>query len=108
MLITPRTGRSGIVSVGESGQPNAETAKRSSWQLLGYRFFRLYFLGSLGSNLGTWLQGTAQVLLAYQLTHSVFDVGVVVSAQFAGTLLLSPWAAVVMSSTGTGAGRVNW
>jgi MFS family permease len=75
-------------------------AWRSSWQLLGGRQFRLYFLGSVGSNLGTWLQNTVQVLLAYQFTHSVFGVGLVVSAQFAGTLFLSPWAAVVADRCG--------
>jgi predicted MFS family arabinose efflux permease len=72
----------------------------SSWRLLRYRNFRWYFLGGLVSNLGTWLQNTAQVLLAYELTHSVFAVGVVVSAQFAGTLLVSPWAAVLANRIG--------
>lgn len=75
--------------------------RRSSWRLLRRRDFRLYFLGSLGSNLGTWLQNTAQVLIAYQLTRSVFMVGVVVSAQFAGTLLVSPWAAVLAARIGS-------
>lgn len=75
-------------------------ARRSSWQLLGRRDFCLYFIGSLGSNLGTWLQNTVQVLLAYQFTHSAFYVGLVVSAQFAGTLFLSPWAAVLADRIG--------
>src|SRR5690348_13574568 len=68
---------------------------RSSWGVLRYPAFRLYFAGSLVSNLGTWVQNTAQVLLMYQLTHSVFAVGVVISAQFAGSLFLGPTAAVV-------------
>ena len=68
---------------------------RSSWQLLAQRDFRLYFLGSLVSNLGTWLQSTAQVLIAYQVTHSVFTVGLIASAQFAGMIAVSPWAAVL-------------
>jgi MFS family permease len=55
----------------------------------------LYFVGSLISNLGTWLQSTAQVLIAYQVTHSVFTVGVIASAQFAGMIAVSPWAAVL-------------
>jgi MFS family permease len=69
--------------------------------LLRHRSFRLYFVGSLASNLGTWLQNTAQVLLAYQITHSVFAVGLVVSAQFAGILVLSPWAAVIADRLGS-------
>ena len=80
--------------------PPKTVARSSSWQLLGQRDFRLYFAGSLGSNLGTWLQNTVQVVLAYQFTHSAFYVGLVVSAQFAGTLVLSPWAAVLADRIG--------
>ena len=36
----------------------------------------------------------------YQLTHSVLAVGVVISAQFAGSLFLGPTAAVVASRLG--------
>lgn len=73
---------------------------QTSWRVLSYTQFRLYFFGSLASNLGSWLQNTAQVLLAYQLTHSVFWVGGVTCAQFAGSLFLSPWAAVVADRIG--------
>jgi len=67
---------------------------RSAWQVLAQRDFRRYFLGSLISNLGTWLQSTAQVLIAYRVTHSVFMVGLIASAQFAG-MMVSPWAPVL-------------
>jgi predicted MFS family arabinose efflux permease len=75
-------------------------ARDSDWKALHHSDFRLYFLGSLTSNLGTWMQTTAQVVLVYQLTSSVFAVGVVISAQFAGSLVLGPWAAVVASRIG--------
>lgn len=71
--------------------------RHSSWQLLRQHQFRLYFLGSLISNLGTWLQSTAQIIIAYQFTHSVFTVGLIASAQFAGMVVVSPWAAVLAS-----------
>jgi len=74
---------------------------RTSWRVLRNRQFQLYFAGSLVSNLGTWLQNTAQVLLAYQLTHSVFGVGAVTCAQFAGSLFLGPWAAVLADRIGS-------
>jgi predicted MFS family arabinose efflux permease len=74
--------------------------RRSAWKALDHRDFRLYFTGSLVSNVGTWMQNTAQVLLAYKLTHSVFAVGVVTCAQFSGFLLLGPWAAVVARRVG--------
>jgi len=74
--------------------------RHSSWRVLRHHDFCLYFGGSLLSNVGTWLQNTAQVLLAYQLTHSVLAVGVVTCAQFAGSLFLGPWAAVVANRVG--------
>jgi predicted MFS family arabinose efflux permease len=76
------------------------SASRTAWRALDHPDFRWYFAGSLVSNLGTWLQNTAQVLLAYRLTHSVMAVGVVTGAQFSGSLLLGPWAAVVASRIG--------
>jgi MFS family permease len=75
--------------------------ERSSWHVLRHRDFRLYFAGSLTSNLGTWLQNTAQVLLVYKLTHSVFAVGTVTCVQFSGSLLLGPYAAVLADRVGS-------
>jgi MFS family permease len=46
------------------------------------------------------MQNTAQVLLVYKLTRSVFAVGLVVCAQFSGALLFGPWAAVVARRVG--------
>jgi MFS family permease len=71
-----------------------------SWRVLQKRDFRLYFCGSVTSDLGTWLQNTAQVLLAYKLANSVFDVGLVTCAQFMGPLLLGPWAGVIADRFG--------
>jgi MFS family permease len=83
------------VEVTGSVQPARRVKSRSSWQVLGEHDFRLYFFGSLISNLGTWLQSTAQVLIAYQVTRSVFMVGLIASAQFAGMIVVSPWAPVL-------------
>ena len=71
-----------------------------SWRVLQNRDFKLYFCGSVTSDLGTWLQNTAQVLLAYKLANSVFDVGLVTCAQFTGPLLLGPWAGVIADRFG--------
>jgi MFS family permease len=68
--------------------------------LRGNSAFRLYFFGSVTSDFGTWLQNTAQVLLAYQLAHSVLAVGLVTSAQFTSPLLLGPWAGVAADRFG--------
>ena len=75
--------------------------KSASWRVLRHRRFLGYFVGSLVSNLGTWLQNTAQMLLAYQLTHSAFAVGLVTSAQFAGFLLIGPWAVTLAERVGS-------
>lgn len=71
------------------------------WHMLrGNSSFRWYFLGSVASDFGTWLQNTAQVLLAYQLAHSVLTVGVVTFAQFTSPLVLGPWAGVATDKLG--------
>jgi MFS family permease len=71
-----------------------------SWQLLRKPRFREYFIGSLVSNMGTWLQGTAQTLLAYKATHSALAVGLVTAAQFAGFLIVGPWAGTYATRMG--------
>jgi MFS family permease len=60
----------------------------------------MYFFGSVLSDFGTWLQSTAQVLLAYQLAHSVLTVGLVTFAQFTSPLMLGPWAGVLTDKFG--------
>jgi len=86
----------------QPGWLDSATSARTgrNWKVLQNPQFRLYFFGSLTSNLGTWLQNTAQVLLAYQLTRSVLWVGVVTCAQFSGSLFLGPWAGIVADRIG--------
>src|SRR5258708_15209172 len=75
--------------------------KSASWHVLKQRRFLIYFAGSLVSNLGTWLQNTAQMLLAYQLTHSAFAVGLITCAQFSGFLVVGPWAGALADRLGS-------
>lgn len=56
------------------------------------RDYRLFFFGSLASNLGTFCQSIALSLLVYRLSQSTFQVGVVNFAQFAAVPLLAPFA----------------
>ena len=74
--------------------------RSSSWGALRGRDFRRYFIGSVTSDFGTWMQNTAQVLLAYRLSHSVLVVGMVTCAQFSSPLLLGPWAGVMTDRFG--------
>ena len=78
-----------------AGPRPSRPGRTASWHVLSQARFRGYFVGSLISNLGTWLQNTAQMLLAYQLTHSAFAVGAVTCAQFSGSVLLAPCAAAL-------------
>lgn len=64
----------------------------SSLHLLLQRDFGPFFIGNLLSNCGTWFQNIAQTLLVFRLTHSLFLVGLVNFAQFAGIILLAPWS----------------
>jgi MFS family permease len=83
------------------GIDRAEQARRTPWYMLrGNIDFRWYFFGSVTSDFGTWLQNSAQVLLAYQLAHSVFTVGLVTFAQFTSPLVLGPWAGVLTDKFG--------
>jgi MFS family permease len=78
-----------------------ESRSSSSWKVLRSNpNFRRYFAGSVLSDFGTWLQNTAQVLLAYRLSHSIMVVGLVTCAQFTSPLVLGPWAGVVTARFG--------
>src|ERR1700758_1446095 len=64
--------------------------------------YRVWAAGALVSNVGTWMQRTAQDwLVLTQLTHhSASAVGLVMALQFGPQLLLLPW-------TGSAADRFN-
>jgi predicted MFS family arabinose efflux permease len=72
-----------------------------SWEVLQNRSFRYYFIGSVTSDFGTWLANTAQLLLAFKLSHSVLVVGLVTCAQFSTPLVLGPWAGVMTDKFGS-------
>ena len=102
-LETPAPGRSlwSLQWSSRTGFLRGHEQRSASWHVLRHRGFLGFFAGSLVSNLGTWLQNTAQMLLAYQMTHSPFAVGMVTSAQFAGFLLIGPWAATLAERAGS-------
>lgn len=72
----------------------------SAWRTLRHPSFRRYFLGCVASDFGTWLQNTAQVLLAYHLAHSALTVGLVTCAQFTSPLFIGPFAGVLADRIG--------
>jgi MFS family permease len=91
----------GRLPVDYFGLSKGSGARRTtSWRALRNKSFRYYFAGSVTSDFGTWLQNTAQVLLAYRLSHSVLVVGLVTCAQFSSPLVLGPWAGVMTDRFG--------
>lgn len=56
---------------------------------LGYRNFRVVFIGAFASNIGTWMQNVTLGALAYQLTRSPTFVSLVTFAQLGPLLVLS-------------------
>ena len=64
----------------------------TTFQSLQYRNVRLFFVGLLVSNVGTWVQLTAMGLLVYRLTGSSFEVGLATALQWLPMLLIGAWA----------------
>ena len=61
-----------------------------TFRSLSTRNYRVYATGSLISNIGTWMQTTAQAWLVLVLTDSGSALGLTVALQLLPTLLLSP------------------
>jgi len=68
---------------------------RDTFAALKHRNFRLFFVGQLVSLTGTWMQGTAQGWLVYQLTGSKVLLGTVVAVGSLPMLLFSLWGGSV-------------
>lgn len=66
-----------------------------TFRSLRERNARVFFLGLLVSNVGSWLQLTAMSLLVYRITGKATDVGLTIATQFLPTLVLGAWAGAV-------------
>ncbi len=75
-------------------QPRLST--NQTFSAMRHRNFQLYFGGQLISNIGTWMQVIAQGWVVYQLGHSEMTLGLVAFASAMPTLLISPWAGVIV------------
>ena len=64
-----------------------ESARSTTFSSLRTRNFRLFAIGQLCSNTGTWVQRIAQDWLVLSLTGSATDVGITTALQFVPTLL---------------------
>jgi MFS family permease len=66
-----------------------------TFRALANRNYRIYIVGSVLSNTGTWMQRVAQDWLVLQLTHSGTALGITTGLQLLPALLFSPIAGVV-------------
>lgn len=64
----------------------------STFRSLRYRNTRLFFVGLLVSNVGTWVQLTAMGLLVYRLTGSSLEIGLATALQWLPMLVIGAWA----------------
>ena len=70
-------------------------AIRTTFRSLSVRNFKLFFVGQLISQIGTWLTQIALTLLVLHLTHSGVAIGALVACQFGPVLLLGAYGGVV-------------
>jgi MFS family permease len=66
-----------------------------TFQALSVRNYRLYSLGGVVSNTGTWMQRVAQDWLVLELTHSGTALGITTGLQFLPFLLFTPFGGLV-------------
>lgn len=69
---------------------------RQTFRSLGYRNYRLYFIGQGLSLIGTWMQHIAMSWLVYRLTGSVFLLGFVGFTSLIPSFILTPIAGVML------------
>jgi len=78
-----------------AGKP-AKSSASSMFSSLKVRNYRLFFLGQVVSNIGTWMQRIAQDWLVLSLTGSATAVGVTTALQFLPMLLFGLYGGVLV------------
>ncbi|WP_330339248.1 MFS transporter [Streptomyces sp. NBC_00557] len=88
---------SGTPSAPAPTTPTTRTARTSSmFSSLKIRNYRLFFLGQVVSNTGTWMQRIAQDWLVLSLTGSSAAVGITTALQFLPMLLFGLYGGVLV------------
>jgi MFS family permease len=64
----------------------------ATFRSLRHRNYRLYFFGQMISLVGTWMQTTVVLWLAFELTHQSKWPSLIVAAGVLPTFLLGPWS----------------
>ena len=72
-----------------------KSTSKDTFRSLHVRNFRLFFVGQLISQTGTWLTMVTQTLLVLKLSHSGVTLGLLTACQFGPVLVLGAWAGAV-------------
>src|SRR3954454_3916861 len=75
--------------------PSATSNLRHGLSALRHREFRLLWLGTFASNIGSWAQKVATAWLIYHITNSEVWLRIDAFASGIPTVLLLPWGGVV-------------
>lgn len=73
----------------------AEAANGGMFRSLRHRNARIYFVGLLLSNIGTWIQFTATSMFLYELEGNATALGINAALQFLPMLILGAWSGAV-------------
>src|SRR5574338_467516 len=79
-----------VLSAAATAPPNA--LAKGTFRSLSTRNYRTWAAGAIVSNIGTWMQRTAQdwIVLVELTNHNATAVGIVMALQFGPALLLLP------------------
>src|SRR5205807_3904366 len=93
-----RQGAEGVIGAAAEGGGTMTplgVVSRRTFGSLRVRNYRLYFIGQLVSNTGTWMQTVAQSWLVLQLTDSGSALGLTIGLQFLPLLLFGVWGGLI-------------
>ncbi|HZU75188.1 MAG TPA: MFS transporter, partial [Dehalococcoidia bacterium] len=80
-------------------EANAHPARRSSLSAFAHRDFRYLLVGTMGSNMGDWIQTVGQTWLIYVLTGSATQLGVFSFVRGMAVLLVTPFGGAIADRT---------
>src|SRR5438093_4122571 len=75
--------------------PRSDGSRRGTFRALRHRNYRLFFLGQMVSVVGSWVQLTALMWLAFRLTGTSRWPALVAAAQLLPGFLLGAWGGVL-------------
>src|SRR5579859_5185370 len=82
--------------IGQQQQASAQArGLLRTFSALRHRNYRLFFFGQMISQVGTWMQTTAQAWLVLELTHSALLLGLVGVLQFLPMMVFSLFGGVM-------------